>query len=281
MGFASLWQRLRGRTPHASPAGGGRPIPDALWQATLWEHGFLQALPTDEQGRLRQLASHFLAQKEFHGAQGLEVTDAMAVAIAAQACLPLLHWGAPEQALRWYGDFVGIVVHPGEVVARREAVDEAGVVHQFDEVLSGEAMEHGPVMLSWQDVAAAGTSAETGYNVVVHEFAHKIDMCNGEPDGCPPLPAGFMGATSPRAARAAWLTVLEPAFDAFREQVIIAERFGGAEPWLDPYGAESPTEFFAVACEAYFVNRSRFSEEFADLLPLFDVFFRPAAPSAG
>ena len=281
MGLASLWQRLRGRTAKPHTAHGGRPIPDALWQSTLSEYGFLQALPADEQSRLRQLASHFLAQKEFHGAQGLEVTDAMAVAIAAQACLPLLHWGAPEQALRWYGDFVGIVVHPGEVVARREAVDEAGVVHHYDEVLSGEAMEHGPVMLSWQDVAAAGSSAEMGYNVVVHEFAHKIDMCNGEPDGCPPLPAGFMGATSPRAARAAWCTVLEPAFDAFREQVIIAERFGGAEPWLDPYGAESPTEFFAVACEAYFVNRSRFGEEFADLLPLFDAFFRPAVQPAG
>ena len=202
----------------------------------------------------------------------------MAVAIAAQACLPLLHWGAPEQALRWYADFVGIVVHPGEVVARREAVDEAGVVHQFDEVLSGEAMEHGPVMLSWQDVAAAGTSAETGYNVVVHEFAHKIDMRNGEPDGCPPLPPGFMGAASPRAAQTAWRAVLEPAFDAFREQVIIAERFGGAEPWLDPYGAESPTEFFAVACEAYFVNRVRFGEDFPALLALFDAFFRPPVP---
>ena len=281
MGLASLWQRLRGRTAKPHTAHGGRPIPDALWQSTLSEYGFLQALPADEQSRLRQLASHFLAHKEFHGAQGLEVTDAMAVAIAAQACLPLLHWGAPEQALRWYGDFVGIVVHPGEVVARREAVDEAGVVHHYDEVLSGEAMEHGPVMLSWQDVAAAGSSAETGYNVVVHEFAHKIDMCNGEPDGCPPLPTGFMGATSPRAAHAAWRAVLEPAFDAFREQVIIAERFGGAEPWLDPYGAESPTEFFAVACEAYFVNRSRFGEEFADLLPLFDAFFRPAVQPAG
>ena len=278
MGIASLWQRLRGRAAHPGTPHSGRLIPDALWQATLSEYGFLQALPADEQARLRQLTSHFLAQKEFHGAQGLEVTDAMAVAIAAQACLPLLHWGTPEQALRWYADFVGIVVHPGEVVARREAVDEAGVVHHYDEVLSGEAMEQGPVMLSWQDVADAGTSAETGYNVVVHEFAHKIDMRNGEPDGCPPLPPGFMGAASPRAAQTAWRAVLEPAFDAFREQVIIAERFGGAEPWLDPYGAESPTEFFAVACEAYFVNRVRFGEDFPALLALFDAFFRPPVP---
>ena len=285
MGLSDLWHRLRtSRTVHRASKllpNAARPLPDGLWHTTLDAYPFLHARPEAEVAQLRLLSSHFLGGKEFHGAEGLVVTDAMAIAIAAQACLPLLHWGAPEQALRWYGDFVGIVVHPGEVVARREAVDEAGVVHHYDEVLSGEAMEHGPVMLSWQDVAAAGSSAETGYNVVVHEFAHKIDMCNGEPDGCPPLPTGFMGATSPRAAHAAWRAVLEPAFDAFREQVIIAERFGGAEPWLDPYGAESPTEFFAVACEAYFVNRSRFGEEFADLLPLFDAFFQPAVQPAG
>ena len=67
MGLASLWQRLRGRTAKPHTAHGGRPIPDALWQSTLSEYGFLQALPADEQSRLRQLASHFLAQKEFHG----------------------------------------------------------------------------------------------------------------------------------------------------------------------------------------------------------------------
>ena len=158
-------------------------------------------------------------------------------------------------------------------MARREAVDDSGVVHYYDEVLSGEAMERGPVMLSWQDVADAGASAIAGYNVVVHEFIHKIDMCNGEPDGCPPLPSGFLGTSSPRAAHSAWLAVLQPAYEAFREQVIIAERFGGVQPWLDAYGAESLSEFFPVACEAYFVNRRRFGEDFATLLTLFDAFF--------
>ncbi len=66
-------------------------------------------------------------------------------------------------------------------------------------------------------------------------------------------------------------------YDAFREQVIVAERFGGEPTWLDPYGAEGIDEFFAVACEAYFVNRQRFGEAFPRLVPLFDGFFRPAA----
>jgi hypothetical protein len=164
-------------------------------------------------------------------------------------------------------------VHPAEVVARRSVVDDIGVVHHYSEVLSGEAMEAGPVMLSWQDVAAA--SSEQGYNVVIHEFIHKLDLRDGLADGCPPLSAGFMGAGNARQARQLWLSTLQTAYDDFRERVIRSERFGGAAPWLDPYGAESVDEFFAVASEAYFVNRERFALDFAPLMPMFDAFFRP------
>jgi MtfA peptidase len=248
-------------------------IPDALWQQTLADYPFLARLEDTELLQLRELTAGFIAQKEFHGAQGLAITDAMAVAIAAQACLPILYLGTCAQALAWYDDFVGIVVHPGEVVAQREMVDELGVVHSYREVLVGEAMESGPVMLSWQDVAAA--SSEQGYNVVIHEFVHKLDLRDGVADGCPPLPAGFLGATTARQARLSWQTTLQMAYDEFREQVIRCERFGGTPTWLDPYGAESVDEFFAVACEAYFVNRERFASEFKPLVALFDAFFRP------
>ncbi|MET0311861.1 MAG: M90 family metallopeptidase [Burkholderiaceae bacterium] len=238
-------------------------IPDALWKGVLAGYPFLAQLPLAEGARLRELTAGFLAEKEFHGANGFTITDEVAVRIAAQAVLPVLNLG-----LGWYDDFVGIVVQPGEVVARRETMDEDGVVHHYDEHLVGEAMEHGPVMLSWQDVAAAGESAEAGYNVVIHEFVHKIDMRDGAADGCPPLAS--------LQARKAWLAVLEPSWEAFREKVIVAERFGGEPTWLDPYGAEAISEYFAVACEAYFVNRPVFGAEFPELLPLFDGFFRPA-----
>ncbi|MCY1382147.1 Protein MtfA [compost metagenome] len=123
---------------------------------------------------------------------------------------------------------------------------------------------------------ASSVSSEGGYNVVIHEFAHKIDMRNGIADGCPPLPAGFMGRRSAREARAAWMAVLQPAYDDFREKTILAERFGAEPPWLDDYGATSISEFFAVACEAYFVNRPNFARDFPGVLALFDAFFRPA-----
>ncbi|MDP2073143.1 zinc-dependent peptidase [Hydrogenophaga sp.] len=265
------------------------PVPDALWQSTLAAHPFLSALDSTEQGRLRLLCTHFLTEKEFHGANGLVLTDAMALAIAAQACLPLLHMhGTSGEAVRdplklldWYGDFVGIVVQPGAVVARRKTTDGAGVVHHYNEVLAGEAMDRGPLMLSWEEVAHASVAAESGSNVVIHEFVHKMDMRGislGEhPDGAPPLPKGFLGTRGASEARQLWRDTMQTAFDAFREAVAMAERFGAERPWLDDYAAKDPAEFFAVTCEAYFVNRERFAQDFSALVALYDGFFRPAA----
>ena len=215
----------------------------------------------------------FLRDKEFHGAQGFVITDEVALAIAAQAVLPVLHL---QGGLDWYDDFVGIVVHPAEVVARRKTTDEAGVVHEYDEVVAGEAMDRGPVMLSWQDVLREQRHRATqGYNVVIHEFAHKIDMRDGAADGCPPLPAGFAGTprratrappgsrccsrpTTPSARRPSW-----PSASAARR------------PGSTPTARESIGEFFAVACEAYFVNRARFARGVRrHWCALFDEFFQ-------
>ena len=278
MGLLTLlgrWARRAGGSPN--------PIPEALWNTTLAHYAFLAHLPAVDQARLRRLAEHFLSQKEFSGAHGLEVTDAMAVAVAAQACLPLLHLGTPgkpESALRWYDDFVGIVLHPSDAVAQREVMDAAGVVHRYPEVLAGEAMHRGPVMLSWPAVQGAGTphGAEAGYSVVIHEFVHKLDMQAGGADGAPPLPRGFMGARTAREASAYWAATWAPAYERFREQVVMAERFGAPAPWLDRYGATHPAEFFAVACEAFFVERDAFTSEYPALAQALAQLFRWPSP---
>ena len=250
------WRRWRDRRTLAR-----RPIPDALWSATLTHFPFLALLDEADAQRLRELSTLFLARKEFSGAQGLVVTDAMAVAIAAQASLPILNLG-----LGWYDGFVGIVIHASEVLARREVMDEDGVVHHYDEPLSGEAMEGGPVTLSWQDVADAGSSAEWGYNVVIHEFAHVLDMRDGQANGVPPLPT--------RAARTEWQAMLNASYEAFCATVD-----AGHETLLDPYGTEAPSEFFAVACEAFFVAPRDLQAEHAEMYSLLAGFFQqdPAA----
>lgn len=254
------WQRWRSRQEARALA--RRAIPEALWARTLERFPFLAARSAEDLTALRRLATLFLDRKEFSGANGLVVTDEMAVAIAAQACLPVLRLG-----LQAYDDFVGIVVHPAEVLARRVVTDEDGVVHHYDEVLAGEAMEGGPVMLSWADVSEAGELAQWGYNVVIHEFVHKLDMADGQADGMPPLPD--------RASRQQWRSVIEPAFEAFCREVDL-----GLDTFLDPYGSEALEEFFPVAAEAFFVAPQAFKLHHPELYTLFGGYFRQD-PAAG
>jgi hypothetical protein len=248
-----LWQRLRQRSERRAVQ--RRAIPDAIWQLTLARYPFLALRSAADLAELRRLSSLFLDRKEFSGAHGLEIGDDMAVAIAAQACLPVLRLG-----LGPYDGFVGIVVHPDEVQVKREFVDDDGIVHEYDDVLAGEAMEGGPVMLSWRDVSEAGESAEWGYNVVVHEFAHVLDMGDGLADGIPPLPS--------TAERRHWQGVLMADYEAFCERVE-----AGQATTLDPYGAESPEEFFAVASEAFFVAPQDMRREHPALYALLGGFY--------
>lgn len=251
MGWWARWQAWRERRERAR-----HEIPLPLWHQVLARYPFLAELPLSEQQALRDLGASFLARKEFVGAHGLQVSDEMAVAIAAQACLPIL-----KLDLSLYDRFVGIVVQPDEVVARRHVMDPDGVVHEYDEPLSGEAMSGGPVMLSWPDVAEAGALAIDGYNVVIHEFAHVIDMCNGKADGIPPLPNAKVLAH--------WMAVLDSTLDQFRRQLR-----AGHPTLLDPYGAEGPQEFFAVSVEAFFVNPGPFCRHHPALYELLVDYFR-------
>lgn len=232
-----------------------RAIPDHLWQQTSALFPFLTWRDAAQQQRLRELSTLFLARKQFVPAGGLVLSDEMAVAIAAQACLPILNRG-----LDCYASFSDIVIHPDQVVAQREVVDDSGVVHHYEEVLAGESMVGGPVMLSWQDVRQA-QDASLGYNVVVHEFVHVLDMLDGEMDGTPPLPAGI--------SQHEWTDTLWQAFDRHSEALA-----RGEETWLDPYAAEAGLmEFFPVVAEAFFVAPGTLKQGFADVYALLSRYF--------
>ena len=239
-----------------------RAIPDDLWALTFARLPFLARLDEAQRAELRRLCSLFLDRKQFHGVGGLEVTDDMALLIAAQACLPVLGLG-----LQLYDGFVGIVVHPDEVVAQRSVMDEDGVVHEYEESLTGEAMSGGPLMLAWADVRDAAEAADWGYNVVIHEFAHVIDMAaEGLADGVPPLPD--------LASRERWIEVIDAAYEDFCALVD-----SGVDTVVDPYGAEAVEEFFAVAVEAFFVAPVPFRRESPAMYELLAGYFRqdPAA----
>jgi len=240
-----------------------RPIPDDLWKRTLVRYPFLRLEGTLGAPALRRLSSLFLDRKEFTALPPLRLTNDVVVAVAAQACLPVLSLGLDR-----YDGFVGIVLHADQVVARREQVDDDGIAHEYDEVLAGEAHEGGPVMLSWHDVRSAGRSAAEGYNVVIHEFAHVLDMADGIADGVPLLP--------PELSRGDWLRALH---DCHADLAARVDR--GDETPIDPYAAHAPEEFFAVTSEAFFVAPERLRAEYPRWYRLLECFYRlNPAPTA-
>jgi MtfA peptidase len=253
------WQDWRRSREDAAVA--RRSIPDDLWKRTLVRFPFLRRQDAATAAELRRLTSLFLDRKEFSAAGGLRLTDAIVVSIAAQAVLPVLRLG-----LACYDDFVGIVVHPDEVLAPREVADEDGVVHTYDEPLVGEAMPDGPVTLTWRAVRAAGGATGSAYNVVIHEFAHKLDMADGMADGVPLLPAAL--------PRTAWKGTLQAAYDDFVRRLDAQQA-----SVVDPYGSESVEEFFAVASEAFFVLPNELQDEHPALYAMFARYYQqdPAA----
>jgi hypothetical protein len=264
------WLASRRRTRALS----AHAIDDALWQRTLDGVPFLEYLADTDRARLRELTSLFIAQKEFSTAHDLTLTDEIIVGIAVQACLPVLNL-----SLDLYRGWVGVIVYPGEFVIRKTVEDEDGVVHEVEHDASGEAWEGGPVILSWED--AQLTDGRDAYNVVIHEFAHKIDMLTGETDGHPPL---FRRWHAPLDAQA-WADVFDHAYDRFCARVDAVPRRQWArferESLIDPYAADHPSEFFAVCSEALFVQPRAFEAEYPELYRLLARYYRQDPARSG
>ena len=205
-------------------------LDSGLWQQTLERLPFLRGLSDDERERLRQSVILFLHHKSIHGAGGFKLDAGMQLLIAAQACILILNLD-----IDYYRGWVEVIVYPDEFVPALEYTDEAGVVHTEREPHVGEAWLQGPVILSWADV----TPSADGVNVVIHEFAHKLDMLNGDASGFPPLHRDMN--------RDAWSQAFRLAYADFCRRIDADE-----EVAIDPYAAESPGEFFAVMSEAFF-----------------------------
>ena len=245
-------------------------IEDQLWHRLMTDYPFVAARAGSDLAALRTMTNRFLASKQFAGAEGLIIDDYVGAAIAVQACLPVLHLG-----IGWYEDFEQIVVYPDQFRVRSAGMDEDGLVHETDEYLAGQTIAQGPVVLSWADVE---DSADGGnYNVVIHEFVHKLDLRDGLADGCPPLP-------QPHLSR--WRNALEAAYDQFVTLCDDAEKrlpatldpdsdeaaaYFAHLP-LDPYASFDLAEFFSVCSEVYFTDPSKVEENFPDFFQLLERF---------
>ncbi len=248
----SWWRRFRA---YLTPP----PLPDPLWREALDACPLARRLDHARQGELRELVGVFLARKRFHALAGAELTPLHQLLIAMQANLPVLRQG--PRALRGWRE---ILVYPGEFKVRRSHHDDhSGVVTESDDVLIGEAWERGPLVLSLADVQLDLEQPWDGFNVVVHEIAHKLDMLDGPPDGVPLLP--------PHIPRRQWIVAFQRAFDHLSNDVA-----RGRDTLIDPYAAESADEFFAVVSELHWSQPGVLRRADAAVAELLTAYYGPS-----
>lgn len=211
------------------------PVEPALWRQVLDSLPILDGLSPDETERLRERSVLFLHAKRLTSLPGIEPDLPARLRLAAQAELPLL--ALPE--LDWYQGFHELVLYPEDFLSPQKHRDSAGVIHEWDDERSGEAWQQGPVILAWPGVEASG--GWNAYNLVIHELAHKLDMLNGSANGLPPL--------HPDMRISDWAEAMQAAFDDLNARL---DADPDAETPIDPYAAQDPAEFFAVASEYFF-----------------------------
>ncbi|QDH71888.1 zinc-dependent peptidase [Lysobacter alkalisoli] len=208
-------------------------MPPDLWRDAC--HGLPWVLALDEtrQQRLAALVSRFLHEKTITPLGDLTLDETARCQLAALCCLPLIEFGA--EGLHGWSQ---LIVYPDAFRVKRNHMDAAGVLHEWHDELIGEAWEQGPLILSWADVQADCADPRAGFCVAAHEMAHKLDVLDGLLDGTPPLP---------RPWQREWARDFQTAFDALTAAVDAGEEIA-----IDPYAAECPEEFFAVATEYHF-----------------------------
>lgn len=209
-------------------------VADDLWQKVVKKTVLLHNLTDEERQQLRYLSARFIRQKSFTGVEGLSIDDEMALIIAAQACLLIL-----QLDFSYFDGWVEVVIYPAAFYVEREVSDAAGVVSRQEQLLSGEAWSRGQVILSWQDVLRDSLQPHAGHQLVLHEFAHKLDARSGSTNGMPPLHADM--------SREQWTEVLSQAYAHLVKQVE-----HNTHGYINDYAATNPAEYFAVLTEYFF-----------------------------
>ena len=232
-------------------------IDDALWTEVCQGCPWLRRLAPERDRRLRDLVALFLQRKTITPVAGLELDEAQRLLLAALCCMPLIEFGA--EGLHGWSE---LVVYPDAFRVRRSHLDAAGILHEWDDELIGEAWDSGPLILSWADVQADIADPQAGFCVAVHEMAHKIDVLDGAMDGTPPLP---------RSWQKQWAQDFQRCYDRFCQQVE-----DGVDTPLDPYAAEAPEEFFAVVSEYHFSAPQLLEQTMPDVATHLRRFYGPS-----
>ncbi len=255
IGVLCAWVLLRERRAARRKRLFAAPFPHGWLHILERNVRLYRILPDDLRRELRGQINVFLDAKVFEGCQGLTVTDEIRVTIAGHACLLLL-----SRATDYFPGFTTVLVYPDTFVVPTSHRD--GMLETRDlQPRLGESWHRGPVILSWGDVMRDATEHRDGCNVVLHEFAHKLDEENDVMDGLPVLDSD--------SHYASWTDVLRKEYSLLQED---AKR--GVPQVLDEYGAASPSEFFAVATEAFFETPVELEDEHPKLYAELNKFYK-------
>lgn len=229
------------------------------WLPILQRLPFYAQLDERGQQRIRDDLRVLVAEKEWEGCGGLVLTDEIRVTIAAQASLLLLNIEH-----EYYEDVRSILVYPS-AYRTMPRQDRSGIVREGQANL-GEAHLRGPVVLSWDSARGGALDAKDGHNLVLHEFAHQLDMLDGLADGTPPM--------SDRGEFTAWVHTMTAEYRRLKESAA-----NGRATVLDKYGATNPAEFFAVATECFFEKSRQLQQRHAELYAVLREYYNqdPAA----
>lgn len=226
------------------------------WEAILERNVPLyHRLPETLRTELKGHVNVFLAEKNFEGCGGLEMTEEIRVTVAAQACMLLL-----GRKTRYYPRLSSVLVYPDAYVARAARAVGGHVVEGTD-VRAGESWTGGAVVLTWDYVRRGAGDLSDGHNVVLHEFAHQLDQENGHADGVPVLERHTSYVT--------WARILGREFERLRRDVKRRRK-----TVLDEYGATNPAEFFAVATETFFEKPQLLKKREPDLYDELKAYYR-------
>jgi Mlc titration factor MtfA (ptsG expression regulator) len=228
------------------------------WEAAIADWPLAQRYLGAERDALRKMAFRFLVRKDIVSGGGFYFTNAMCLKIATMACVPVLHLG-----LDWYDRVYTIIIYQGGFVPNRSYRSADGVVHDRGPGLSGEAWLRGPLILSWESVCATGAYARANKasNVVIHEFAHKLDMLRDGANGAPPM--------HPDMKPGEWHTIFTTAWDRLLRDMQQNRRLP-----LDDYALTNPAEFFAVCSETFFEAPESMKQHMPEVYRLMCQFYR-------
>ncbi len=238
----------------------GSPFP-RQWLAYSNDIRLYTWLPESAQKKLQRIIRILVAEKHWEGCGGMQVDDRVKVTIAAQAALLVLKFHEV-----YFEATPTVLVYPDTYWAPHKEPLGSGVVLEGWQARDGEAWYRGPVILSWNEVLAAASGESDGRNVVIHEFAHQLDMLDGEADGTPPV--------SSLREKNRWRSVCQKARRSSLASVEI-----GSELLFDEQALESSAEFFAVTCEYFWMNPRKLKYYWPQLYELWQSYFRqdPAA----